>query len=127
MYSPAIYSTIIERGAHTETGHPERPVLAIIPVDKFAVSKAHLKANCMPRYFFDLRNDGTDLRDEGGVDVENLQMAVREAALTLADGADDMAAHRIGRESAIEIRDESDRVVAEVRLVIEMKDRPVDG
>jgi hypothetical protein len=81
----------------------------------------------MPRYFFDVRNDGTDLRDEGGVDVENLQMAVREAARTLADMADEMATGKIGQEAAIQIRDEDDRVVAEVRLNIEMRDRPVDG
>ena len=42
----------------------------------------------MPWYFFDVRNDCTNLRDESGVEVENLQMAVREAALTLADVAD---------------------------------------
>jgi len=81
----------------------------------------------MPWYFFDVRNDGTNLRDESGVEVENLQMAVREAALTLADVADDMAVGTMGQEAAIEVRDEDDRVVAEVKLSIRLKNRPVDG
>jgi hypothetical protein len=81
----------------------------------------------MPRYFFDVRNNGTDLRDEGGVDVENLSMAVREAALTLADRADDMATGKMGQEAVVEIRDEADRIVAEVTLNVEMKERPVNG
>ena len=81
----------------------------------------------MPWYFFDVRNDCTNLRDESGVEVENLQMAVREAALTLADVADDMAVGEMGQEAAIEVRDEDDRVVAEVELSIRLKNRPVDG
>lgn len=81
----------------------------------------------MPRYFFDVRNNGTDPRDESGVDVENIQMAVREAALTLADVADDMAAGKLGQHAAIEIRDEDDRVVPEVSLSIGLKERPTDG
>jgi hypothetical protein len=81
----------------------------------------------MPWYFFDVRNDGSNLTDENGVDVENLQMAVREAALTLADVADDMATGKMGQEAAIEIRDEHDRVVAEVKLNVALRNSPPDG
>ena len=81
----------------------------------------------MPRYFFDVRNNGTTLINGDGVEVQNLQIAVREAAIALADMANDMTTGLVHPEMSIEIRDEQDRVVAEVRLNIDLKDRPFNA
>jgi hypothetical protein len=81
----------------------------------------------MPRYFFDVRNDGAILINGDGIEVQNLQIAVREAAIALADMANDMTTGLVRPEMSIEIRDEQDRVVAEVRLNIDLKDRPFNA
>jgi len=81
----------------------------------------------MPRYFFDVRTNGATSRNGKGIEVPNLQLAVREAALALADMADDMATGAMGQETAISIRDEDDRIVAEVRFSVDLTDKPSDG
>ena len=82
---------------------------------------------CMPRYFFDIQNDGNSVTNGTGVEVQNLQIAVREAALALADMVDDMAAGVMSQESVVEIRDGADRIVAEIRLKIDLREIPIDG
>jgi hypothetical protein len=80
----------------------------------------------MPRYFFDVRNNGTNLTNGNGIEVDSLEVAVQEAAIALADMARDMSVGLLQPELLIEIRDETNTIVAEVRLNIDLKHRHSD-
>lgn len=81
----------------------------------------------MPRYFFDVRNDGTKLTNGRGIEVENLQVAVQQAAIAIADMTGDVTTGLLRPEMSVEIRDDDDRLVAVVRLNIDLKDRSSNG
>ena len=60
------------------------------------------------RYYFDLRDADGVTRDEEGVELPDIEAALEEAALALADMARGVALDDIGsgHQMAIEVRDE---------------------
>ena len=60
------------------------------------------------RYYFDLRDADGVIRDEEGVELPDIEAALEEAALALADMARNVALDDMGsaHQMAIEVRDE---------------------
>jgi hypothetical protein len=71
----------------------------------------------MPRFFFDLSEEGALTRDTAGLDFPGLEAALAQAA----EGAREIVAHGIMKNQdlsahAFSIRDEDGRTVATVRF-----------
>lgn len=62
----------------------------------------------MTRYYFDLRDEDGCLADDEGFELPNLEAVQREAVLSLADQARDVAEKAIGSfaDLTIEVRDD---------------------
>jgi len=60
----------------------------------------------MPRFYFDLREDGTYSPDDEGLEFPNLDAAEREAATAAACIARDRLPKGNAREIAMDVRDE---------------------
>jgi hypothetical protein len=74
----------------------------------------------MPRYFFDGR-DGLELiRDEEGIELEDIQAARNEATRGLADLTRDVLPGSERRELAIEVRDEANAALLRAALTFEV-------
>ena len=69
----------------------------------------------MPRYYFDLRDNGELAADEEGLDLPNLQAVQIETARSLVDMARhavwDKAETILGHRMAIEVRDDKGPVL----------------
>jgi hypothetical protein len=74
----------------------------------------------MAQYFFDVRNNGTLVVDEVGLDLDDLMAAVREAASALAEMADDMVTGSLRQQLTIEIREALGAVALRVTLALEL-------
>lgn len=72
------------------------------------------------RFFFDVRNDGTLVRDELGLDLFDLQSAAGEAASVLAERAEDMFSGVLLKELSVEIRDRYGVIVLVLTLILEV-------
>lgn len=76
----------------------------------------------MPRYFFDVRNNGSLASDEVGLELSDLKAAVAEAAHALADSAEQMVEGSLRQELAVEIRTALHVAVLTVTLSLEFYD-----
>ena len=74
----------------------------------------------MAQYFFDVRNNGTLVVDEVGLDLDDLMAAVREAASALAEMADDMVTGSLRQQLTIEIREALGAAALRVTLALEL-------
>ena len=78
----------------------------------------------MPRYFFCIVQDGTEIADHEGNEFSGLDEAKSEAVASAKDVArQDIAECRSLKDACIEIRDESGAVLAAVEIH-EVLDRP---
>lgn len=77
----------------------------------------------MPRYYFDLRDEGGLVVDEEGINLPDLRAAQEGAFASIVDEVREMLRKPIRQtEIAIELRDES-RLLMRVRLIIEIEER----
>lgn len=74
------------------------------------------------RFFFDVRNDGTVVTDETGLDLFDLQSAASEAASVLAERAEDMFSGVLLKQLSIEVRNSLGTTVLIVTLLLEVID-----
>ncbi len=65
----------------------------------------------MPRFYFDTDNGGSAIRDDEGIECENLEAAVDEAAKVLPDMARDVLPDGDRRAFVVTVRDESGKAV----------------
>ena len=70
----------------------------------------------MPRYFFDLEDNGSLASDEEGFEYRDLALAEAEAVKTLAEIARDALPFRHRRTLAIKVRDRSKRLLLRVKF-----------
>jgi hypothetical protein len=73
----------------------------------------------MVRYYFDA-HDGDLVRDEIGIDCENLDQVLIEATAGLADFARDVIPNAKSLELAIQVRDEQGRPVMQAILRLQI-------
>ena len=75
----------------------------------------------MPRFYFDLREDGSVLADDDGVDFPNIELAAGEASRAAAEIVRDNIL-RTGnlQEIAVEVRNESGEYVLSSTLTLHM-------
>jgi hypothetical protein len=74
----------------------------------------------MPHYFFDTRDNSHFMRDESGLELDDLEAARDEATRGLADLARDALPGTIRRELAVEVRDGGDQAVLRAALWFEV-------
>jgi len=75
----------------------------------------------MPHYFFATRCNSEDfVRDEAGLELDNIEAARDEATRGLADLARDTLPGATRRELAVEVRDPDDRALLRVGLWFEV-------
>ena len=60
----------------------------------------------MPRFYFDVREDGTVIPDEEGLELESLDAAEHEAAVSAAEIGRSQLPHGKVREITVEVKDE---------------------
>ena len=60
----------------------------------------------MPRFYFDMREDGTVIPDEEGLELESLDVAKHEAAVSAVDIGRSQLPHGKVRETTVEVKDE---------------------
>jgi hypothetical protein len=70
------------------------------------------------RFFFDVRNDGTLVIDDIGLELLDLQTASGEAAAILAEKTEDMFSGVLLKELSIEIRDAFGVIAMTVTLIM---------
>jgi hypothetical protein len=78
----------------------------------------------MPQFYFDLRENGTFVKDEEGIELADLDAAEREAAEAAADyGRDKLPSCKLGSVT-IEVRNEHDHrvLIATVSLRVDRFD-----
>jgi hypothetical protein len=75
----------------------------------------------MPRYYFDVRDGDTFIRDEDGLEFLDLERAKSEAARALVDMARDVVPASRCREMAIEVRDEAKEPLVRTSLRFEIQ------
>jgi hypothetical protein len=61
----------------------------------------------VPRFYFDVREDGTVIPDEEGLELESLDAAEREAAVSAVDIGRSQLPHGKVREITVEVKDEN--------------------
>lgn len=76
----------------------------------------------MAWYFFDVRNNGTLICDDVGLELDDLKAAVGEAAFTLAEKTEEMVEGSLRQELAIEVRDDLGVFTLKVTLSLELFD-----
>ena len=74
----------------------------------------------MARFFFDVRNNGTSVLDEVGLELDDLTTAVGEAASALSEKLEEMVEGSLRQELVIEIRCSSAAPVLRVTLALEL-------
>ena len=72
----------------------------------------------MPRFYFDTRDGETFLPDDDGVELVSVEAARDEATSTLAEMLKDALPDDVGRERAIEVRDEAGRPLFRAALFL---------
>jgi hypothetical protein len=72
----------------------------------------------MPRYFFDIEDGTTSMRDAEGSELADLRTAQREAAETLVDMGRDVFRTRDHGTLSATIRDDADTVLLTVSLTL---------
>jgi hypothetical protein len=65
----------------------------------------------VPRFYFDVREDGTVIPDEEGLELESLDAAEREAAVSAVDIGRSQLPHGKVREITVEVKDENGLVL----------------
>jgi hypothetical protein len=75
----------------------------------------------MPRYFFDVRDNGVLIPDQWGTELAGIEEAKVEVAMTLAEIARDVLPNSDRREMAIEVRDERSKPLLQTTLVFDVK------
>lgn len=75
----------------------------------------------MPRYDFDIAENGNDFRDEEGTELRGIQDVRRDAAATLLGIAQSYASCGTGIDMAAEVRDEVGLIVARVSLALKVE------
>jgi hypothetical protein len=65
----------------------------------------------MALYFFDTRDDDTFLQDDEGVDLPDVEAALRAASASLGELARDVLPGSARRELSVEVRDERGTVL----------------
>jgi histidine ammonia-lyase len=78
----------------------------------------------MPRYYFDVRNDGIFVPDMVGLEVDNLAAAVVEAAHVLAEMVDDIVNGALRQQLTIGIRGTLGEAPLKVALTLELTPHP---
>lgn len=74
----------------------------------------------MPWFYFDVREGARFTPDQEGLELDSLDTAEREAAVTAAEIARDRLPKGDSREIAIEVRDEHHQRVLTVRVSLEI-------
>jgi hypothetical protein len=72
------------------------------------------------RYFFDTRDGSELIRDEQGIELDDIESARHEATRGLADLAKDVIPSSERRELAIEVRDDADHALLRAALWFEV-------
>jgi len=75
----------------------------------------------MPRYYFDLREDGSFVEDEDGLSLPNINAAQREAAETAAEIGRDRLPKGGVQFVTIDVRDENGDNLLSVTATLEVK------
>jgi hypothetical protein len=75
----------------------------------------------MPRYFFDIEDGTTSMRDAEGSDLADLRAAQREAAETLVEMGRDVFRTRDSGTLSAAIRDDGDRILLTVSLTLSVE------
>lgn len=78
----------------------------------------------MTRYYFDVRNNGTLILDETGIELSDLRAAVGEAARALTDMTGEMIEGSLRQELRIEIRGALGEAILNVLLALEFSRFP---
>ena len=77
----------------------------------------------MPRYFFDIKDDKESFVDSTGIELPNMEAAIREARRALADMVGESLRDRGNDDIAVRIRDGAEGpVLLEVSLSTTMPD-----
>jgi hypothetical protein len=74
----------------------------------------------MDRFYFDVRNNGTSVLDEVGLELDDLKTAAGEAASALAEKVEEMVEGSLRQELVTEIRYLSAAPVLRVTLGLEL-------
>ena len=61
----------------------------------------------MPRFYFDVREDGKFIPDEEGLELESVDVAEHKAAVSAADIGRSQLPHGKIREITVEVKDEN--------------------
>jgi hypothetical protein len=75
----------------------------------------------MPRFHFDLHEDGLVVRDEDGAELADEQAAVREAIETAASVARDAFASRTADQVLVEVRDGERGPLIKVAVILKVE------
>lgn len=75
----------------------------------------------MPRFYFDVHEDGKVILDEEGLEFDSLDAAEREAAITAAEIGRECLPKCRTRNIKVEIRDQHGQRVCAVRVSIEVQ------
>jgi len=81
----------------------------------------------MPRYYFDVLEDGTMAQDEVGVEFPNFEAAKAEARATLPAIAQGYLARGDHKYLEIRVRDEAGRPLVRVALALVVEDLQDQG
>jgi hypothetical protein len=65
----------------------------------------------VPLYFFDTRDNDIFIEDDAGVELPDLEAVKDQAAVSLAELAQDVLPGSLKRDLAVEVRDESQPVL----------------
>jgi hypothetical protein len=75
----------------------------------------------MPRYFFDTSDGDSSVRDDEGVECNNLEEVGAQAVAALSDMASDKLPDGDRREFVVEVRNESGRSILRATLSLNVE------
>jgi hypothetical protein len=74
----------------------------------------------MKRFFFDINDGDTGIRDENGVKAASLAEVRAEAVAALPDFLQELSCHENEKRFTISVRDETDHVVLRMTVTIDI-------
>ena len=77
----------------------------------------------MALYFFDIYDTGETFFDRDGIELQDMDSAMDEAAKALIDMANEILPDGAWRDLAIKVRDEDGQEVAHVRIAVEVQSK----
>lgn len=76
------------------------------------------------RFYFDVADGQTTIRDDEGVEAEDLERALADARSTISEMADELGATDIGSSWTLVVRDETGLPVAHVPIGLFSSSQP---